>query len=118
MTTAEFLPLVAIGGFAVTLATALGRFLMDYLTAKFNPPREPKPDQSDGCKSDHGAITQILITGNANVAELLKQNARALDAMNQHSHVMELRHQIMVAKIDAAEKQQRTDAQAILDRLR
>jgi hypothetical protein len=112
-TLSDLLPLVAVGGFVVTLGTALGKFAMDYLTAKFgrsNGGAEFAARQAEACRFDHQNIHVLLASQNSNIAELLKQNARTLDAMKDHSHVMELRHQILMSKMEKCEADARAEA--------
>lgn len=51
------------------------------------------PEQSDGCKVDHNNLHGILVQQNANNAELIK-------ALREHIHSEELRHQIIISKLD------------------
>lgn len=126
MTFAELVPIVAVGVGVYTVGTGLMRFGMDYLTTKFGKPKEDTSPskQAEACRFDHTNISALIASQNAsiaaqnvNIAELLKQNARSLDAMKDHSHVMELRHQILIAKMDASDKEARNEAKAILDKV-
>jgi uncharacterized membrane protein YcjF (UPF0283 family) len=79
---------------------------MEYLQVKLGRPSELAQhsehlrQQSDACKFEHSSISSLLLSQNATIVKTLEQNGKMIDAIKDASHVAELRHQIILAKLD------------------
>jgi len=96
-----------------TLAAVAGavfagvRFLVDYLTSKFNQQMTPA-EQSAQCRFDHDKLGSVLAQQNANMSrqndniyELLKQNGEQIKALADANHAAQLRHQIVLSHLES-----------------
>lgn len=80
------------------------KFGMDFLTAKFSPVTKAErlaQAQSDQCRFDHASIGGLVATQNANIAKMLEQNGKQIEAMKDANHAAELRHQVVLARLEA-----------------
>ena len=100
--------LATVAGIAASIFAVLNvalRWLVEYLSAKFGAPGRSaeaagRQAQSEQCRFDHSNINNVITAQNANIARMLEQNGRLLESMKDASHVSELRHQIVLTKLD------------------
>jgi hypothetical protein len=101
--------LATVFGIAASIFAVLNvtlKWLVDYLQTKMGKNLNPivatasRQTQSEQCRFDHSNVTNIVTAQNAHISKMLEQNARMIEAMKDASHVSELRHQIILTKLD------------------
>jgi hypothetical protein len=79
------------------------RALIEYLTARFGPMSRADraaADQNAQCRFDHSNISTLVATQNSNIATMLRHNGEMLEQLKQSNHDAQLRHQILLAKLE------------------
>jgi hypothetical protein len=102
ITLTDIATFAAIAGAIFSVLSALARAGIEYLTAKFGN-RMTVAEQSAQCRFDHGEINALITTQNANISTMLKQNGEQIKALSDGNHAAELRHQILLAKLQRIE---------------
>jgi hypothetical protein len=106
--------LVSIAGTVFAVMSGLMRFFLEYLTSRFGKAEMTVAEQSAQCRFDHETIGEKLrVQGaemtaqikaqNEYIATLLRQNGEQLKYMSDASHNAELRHQIIISKLEKLE---------------
>ena len=87
---------------AFAIANGLVRFGMSYLQARFGRDASAMTpaEQSAQCQFDHSKINSLMVQQNGNIGELLKQNGEQIKALQSSNHNAELRHQVILARLD------------------
>lgn len=102
ITLADIATFAAIGGAVFSVLSVSVKALVDYLTARFGNSMTPA-EQSAQCRFDHNEINNLITQQNANIATMLKQNGEQIKALAEGNHAAELRHQIVLAKLQRIE---------------
>jgi hypothetical protein len=102
ITPADIATFAAIAGTIFSLLHLGLRMLIEFLTAKFGN-RMTVADQSAQCRFDHAEINALITRQNANIATMLQQNGEQIKALSEGNHAAELRHQIVLAKLQRIE---------------
>jgi hypothetical protein len=95
-TTDQFAIIAAIVGGSFAIANSALKLVSDWITSKYSSPAK----SSSNCKFENSQISTLVMTQNANIAELLKHNAAMISAMKEGMHAAELRHQIVLTKLE------------------
>lgn len=98
ITTEQFGIIAAIVGGSFAIANSALKLMSDWITSKYSPSKPSS--QSASCKFENSQISTLVMTQNANIAELLKHNAAMISAMKEGMHAAELRHQIVLTKLE------------------
>jgi len=96
ITTEQFGIIAAIVGGSFAIANSALKLVSDWITSKYSSPAK----SSSNCKFENSQISTLVMTQNANIAELLKHNAAMISAMKEGMHAAELRHQIVLTKLE------------------
>lgn len=99
ITTEQFGIIAAIVGGSFAIANSALKLVSDWITSKYSSPSKSS-SQSASCKFENSQISTLVMTQNANIAELLKHNAAMISAMKEGMHAAELRHQIVLTKLE------------------
>ncbi len=102
LTLADIATFAAIAGAVVSILGTGLKVLVEYLTRRFGSDMTVR-QQSENCRFDHEKLSNILASQNANIAKMLEQNGKQIDALSEASHAAELRHQIVLAKLERIE---------------
>jgi hypothetical protein len=101
LTTDQFAIIAAIVGGSFAITNSALKLLSDWITSKYVPYRNTQSSSSSTkCKFENSQINTLVMTQNANIAELLKHNAAMINAMKEGMHAAELRHQIVLTKLE------------------
>lgn len=85
---------------AVTIIVgAVVRVLTAWILSKI-PPSKNSNYQPSECRFDHQSLNQILVTQNANIAKMLEQNGKQIEALRDANHAAELRHQVVLSRLE------------------
>jgi hypothetical protein len=90
----------ALGSLVLGGMSALMRYIKERISGETKAQRDFRQVQSEKCQFDHSTIQSILSQQNANIVELLKQNASQIAAYRETTHASELRHQIVLQRLD------------------
>jgi len=99
ITLTDIATFAAIAGAIFSILSVLARVGMEYLTSKFGN-RMTVAEQSERCRFDHSQINALITQQNANIARMLEQNGEQIKALHDESHANQLRHQIILAKLE------------------
>jgi len=102
LTLTDIATFAAIAGAVVSIFGTGLKMLIDYLSRRFGNDMTVR-QQSEQCHFDHDKISGILVSQNANIAKMLEQNGKQIAALSDASHAAELRHQIVLAKLERIE---------------
>jgi H+/Cl- antiporter ClcA len=103
LTLADYAVISSIIGVVGGLCVAVLNFLINFLNTKFKGESKSEKiqrEQSEACRFDHAGIQGILTQQNVNIIELLKQNSAQIAAFREATHASELRHQIVLQKLE------------------
>ena len=81
------------------ISTALKAFI-GFLEAKWGQRDMTNAERSAQCTYDHKGIQNLITQQNANITKMLAQNGELIKAMTESNHDAQLRHQIIVSKIE------------------
>lgn len=109
---ADILTVVAIAGGAFGILSQLVKAAMAYLTAKFSKNGNPIVRQALQCNFDHKELHALVVAQNANITKMLEQNGEQIRALTDINHNAQLRHQIVLAKLERIEDHVRIPANA------
>lgn len=109
ITLADVLTIVAIASAAFGVISQLAKAGMSYLTAKFSK-GATAAKQSSQCNFDHKEIHSLVLAQNANITKMLEQNGEEIKALTDLNHNAQLRHQIVLAKLERIEDHVRIPA--------
>lgn len=87
---------VVIGGAVVRVLTAI-------ILSKLPSYRRAEMlagEQAAQCKFDHESLHSILVAQNSTIAKMLEQNGKQIEALRDANHAAELRHQVVLARLD------------------
>ena len=102
ITITEIATFAAIGGAIFSVLSVSVKALVDYLTVKFGSGMTVA-EQSAQCRFDHNEINHLITQQNQNISTMLKQNGEQIKALAEGNHAAELRHQIVLAKLQRIE---------------
>lgn len=103
ITISDLATVAAIAAAVFGLVMQALKLLTDFLTAKLVG-KEGSQAQSAQCRFDHQNLNALVAQQNANIAKMLDQNGKMIDAVSNVSHAAELRHQIVLAKLESLER--------------
>jgi hypothetical protein len=102
-----FTELAAIGGIvsAVTVVSgALVKVLTVWIVSKM-PAARAEEASGIQCKLEHSQLQSILVSQNASIAKMLEQNGKQIEALREINHSTQLRHEIVLAKLNSIERE-------------
>jgi deferrochelatase/peroxidase EfeB len=108
LTIADISLFAGIAASTFTVLSLLLKWLSSYLSAKLGIDgakgvkelEAARRIQSDQCRFDLANVASSIQVQNTTIEKLLKQNQFMLEAMKDAAHINELRHQIILAKLD------------------
>lgn len=110
ITLADVITVVALASAAFGVISQLAKAGMSYLTAKFSKSGSPADRQAAQCNFDHKEIHSLVVAQNANITKMLEQNGEQIKALTDINHNAQLRHQIVLAKLERIEDHVRIPA--------
>jgi DNA-binding transcriptional regulator YdaS (Cro superfamily) len=85
-----------------TVLSVVSTLVSGWIQSKIpTPATKAVEEQSAQCKFDHEGIRSLMLQQNANIAALLAQNAKMIDAFTSMSHAAELRHRTVLERLRA-----------------
>lgn len=100
ITTDQFAIVAAIVGGSFAIANSALKLVSDWVTSKYTHQNKNTATSQAKCKFENSQINTLVMTQNSNIAELLKHNAAMISAMKEGMHAAELRHQIVLTKLE------------------
>lgn len=104
----------AIAGSVFSISLGSLKILLDYISAKFGN-KMTIAEQSAQCRFDHRELHGVLTAQNANIAKMLEQNGKQLEALAESNYAANLRHEMVLGHLKEI-KTEVTRTQVIAER--
>lgn len=103
ITISDIAVFAAVASALFAIASQITRALITYLSEKFGTKSSVLTKQSVQCNFDHKELHAMVAAQNTNIAKMLEQNGEQIKALTDINHNAQLRHQIVLAKLERLE---------------